>query len=46
MVADNYDTHDWAADCNEEGQKWAVKDSKDSGVVMMAAAVEDFSVRG
>ncbi len=42
MVADNYDTCDSVADCNGEGQKWAVRDSKDRGVVMMAAAVEDF----
>jgi hypothetical protein len=42
MVADNYDTRDSAADCDEEGQKWEVRDSKDRGVVIMAAAAEDF----
>ncbi len=42
MVADNYDTRDWVADCNGEGQERAVRDGRDSGVVMMAAAAEDF----
>jgi hypothetical protein len=40
-VADDNDTRDWAADCNGEGQEWAVRDGGDSGVVMMAMAVED-----
>ncbi len=40
-VADNNDTHDWAADCNGEGRERAVRDGGDSGVVMMAAAAED-----
>jgi hypothetical protein len=41
MVVDDNDTHDWAADCNWEGGEWAVRDSGDSRVVMMAAVVED-----
>ncbi len=41
MVANNKDTQDWEADCNGEGQERAVRDSRDSGVVMMAVAVED-----
>ncbi len=41
MVADDKDTQDWAADCDGEGQERAVRDSRDSGVVMMAVAVED-----
>jgi hypothetical protein len=41
MVADNDDTHNWVADCNGEGQEWAVRDGRDSRVVMMAAMVED-----
>ncbi len=40
-VVDDDDTHDWAADCNGEGQEWVVRDSGDSGVVMMAAVAED-----
>ncbi len=40
MVDDN-DTQDWAADCDGEGQERAVKDGRDSRVVMMAVAVED-----
>jgi hypothetical protein len=40
-VADDNNTHDWAADCNGEGQERAVRDCGDSGVVMMAAAAED-----
>jgi hypothetical protein len=40
-VADNNDTCDWAADCNGEGQERAVRDGRDSRVVMMAAAAED-----
>ena len=40
-VADNNNTRDWAADCNGEGQEQAVRDGKNSGVVMMAAVVED-----
>ncbi len=38
-VGDDNDTRDWAADCNGEGR--AVRDGRDSGVVMMAAAGED-----
>ncbi len=41
MVADNEDTHDWVAYCDGEGQERAVRDGRDSGVVMMAAAAED-----
>jgi hypothetical protein len=40
-VADNNNMHDWAADCNGEGQEQAVRDGRDSRVVMMAAAAED-----
>jgi hypothetical protein len=36
------DTHDWvAADCNGKGQEQAVRDGRDSRVVMMAAVAED-----
>jgi hypothetical protein len=41
MVADDNDTRGWAADCNGGGQERAVRDSRDSGVVMMAVAPED-----
>jgi hypothetical protein len=41
MVADNDNTCDWVADCNGEGRERAVRDGRDSGVVMMAAAAED-----
>ncbi len=40
-MVDDEDTQDWAADCNGEGRERAVRDSRDSGVVMMAVAVED-----
>jgi hypothetical protein len=40
-VADGDDTHDWVVDCNWEGQEQAVRDGRDSRVVMMAAAAED-----
>ncbi len=40
-VADGNNTRDWAADCNGEGQEWAVRDGRESRVVMMAAAAED-----
>jgi hypothetical protein len=40
-VADNKDTQDWVADCDGKGQERVVRDSRDSGVVMMAVAVED-----
>ncbi len=39
-VADNNNTQDWAADCNGEGQERAVRDGRDSEVVMMAVAAE------
>ncbi len=42
-VADDNNMQDWAADCNREGQERAVRDGGDSGVVMMAVAVEDGS---
>ncbi len=41
MVADNNNTQDWVVDCNGEGQERAVRDGRDSRVVMMAVAVED-----
>jgi hypothetical protein len=41
MVADEDNTRNWAADCDGEGQERAVRDSGDSGVVMMAAAMEN-----
>ncbi len=44
-VADNNNLHDWAADCNGEGQERMVRDGRDSGVVMMAAAVEECGSR-
>ena len=40
-VMDDNNTLDCAADCNGEGQEWAVRDIGDSGVGMMAAAAED-----
>ncbi len=43
MVADEDDTRDWAADYDGEGREQATRDGGDSGVVMMAAAVEDCS---
>ncbi len=45
MVAYNNNTQDWVADCNGEGQERAMRDGKDRGVVMMAAAAEDGSSR-
>jgi hypothetical protein len=39
-VADDNNMQEWAADCNEEGQVRVVRDSGDSKVVTMAAAVE------
>ncbi len=39
-VADDNDTQDWAADCDEERRERAVRDGGDSRVVMMAAAAE------
>ncbi len=41
MVADNKEMQDWAADCNGEEQERAMRESRDSRVVMMAVAVED-----
>jgi hypothetical protein len=41
MVADNDGTQDQAADYNREGQEWAARDGRDSGVAMMAATGEE-----
>jgi hypothetical protein len=46
MVADNNNTGDWPADCNEEGRERVVRDSRDSRVVMMAAAAVDDNSEG
>ncbi len=40
-MVDNNGMKDWAADYNREGQEQVARDSRDSGVVMMAAVVED-----
>ncbi len=40
-VADDDNTHDWVVDCDGEGQEWAVRDGRDSRMVMMSAAAED-----
>jgi hypothetical protein len=40
-VADNDNTGDWAVGCDGEGQERAMRDGRDSGVVMMAVVVED-----
>ncbi len=45
-MADDNDMCDWAADCDEEGQEWAVRDGEDSGVVMMAAVAADNDSKG
>ncbi len=39
MMEDD-DTQDWVADCNGEGRERAVRDGRDSGVMMMDAAAE------
>ncbi len=39
-MAEDNDTQDWAADCDGEGRERAVRDGRDSGVVMMDAAAE------
>ncbi len=39
-MADDNNKQDWVADCDGEGQEKAVRDGRDSGVVMMAVAVE------
>ncbi len=44
MLVDNNDTYDWVADCDGEEQERAVRDGRDSRVVMMAAAAEDGGV--
>jgi hypothetical protein len=36
---------DWAAGYNGEGQEWAARDDRDSGVAMMAVAAEHGSGR-
>jgi hypothetical protein len=45
-VADNDNTRDWAADCNGEGRERAVRDGRDSGVVMMAVVASDDDSEG
>ncbi len=40
-MADDNDMQDWVADCNGEGQERAVRDGRDSRVVIMAVPVED-----
>ncbi len=45
-VADDNDMRDWVVDCNGEGRERAVRDSGDSGVVMMAAAAADNNCKG
>jgi hypothetical protein len=40
-MAEDDSTQDWAANYDGEGQEWVARDGGDSGVVMMAAAVED-----
>ncbi len=40
-VLDDDNMRDWAADCDGEGRERAVRDGGDSGVVIMAVAVED-----
>ena len=42
-VVDDEDTCDWAVGCDGEGRERAVRDGRDSGVVMMAVAAEDGS---
>ncbi len=41
MVMDNKGTQDQAADYNGEGQEQVARNSKDSGVAMVAAGAED-----
>jgi hypothetical protein len=41
MAADDNCMQDWVADYNGKGQEQAARDVRDSGVAMMAAAVED-----
>ncbi len=45
-VADNNDMHDWVADCNGEGQERAVRDGRDSGVVIVAAKAVNNDSKG
>jgi hypothetical protein len=40
-VADDNNTHDWAAECSGEVLERAVQDGGDSRVVMIAVAAED-----
>ncbi len=40
-VADEDNMQDWAANCNGEERKEAVRDGRESGLVMMAVVVED-----
>ncbi len=39
-VAEDDDMQDWVADCNGEGRERAVRDGRDSRVVMMDGAAE------
>ncbi len=41
IAAEDKGKQDRAADCDGEGQEWAAREGRDSGVVMMAAAAED-----
>jgi hypothetical protein len=41
IAAEDNGMQDWAADYNGEGQERAVREDRDSGVGMMAAAAED-----
>ncbi len=41
IVAENNGMQDWAADYDREGQEQVAREGRDSGVAMMAAAMED-----
>ncbi len=41
IVAADNGMQDWVLDYDGEGQEWAMREGGDSGVVMMAVAVED-----
>ncbi len=45
-MADDDNTRDWVVDCDGEGKERAVRDGRDSGVVMMAAAAADNNSKG
>ncbi len=40
-MAEDNNMQDWVADYDGEGQEWAAREGRDSGVVMMAVVVED-----